>query len=162
LERKLFEMAHTRVKAQKEKMEKCIELGICPFCWENLKEWHDAPVLEYGKFWAITGNDYPYNGSRCHYLAIYRDHISSIFNIPPGAGDELLELFVGLSVRNNIKDAAILMRFGKMIHTGATINHLHAHLVSGASREEAEKVSEIKYPDSFITSVLGYKMPKPK
>lgn len=151
----LFELSHTRIKSQKDRMEKCARLGICPFCWENLDEWHDAPVLKRGKLWVITANDHPYTGVKYHYLAIYRDHISSISELVSGAGDELFSLFSEFCKDNNIPGATILMRFGEMVYTGATVSHLHAHIVSGASRDE---VPNPKYPESYITSVLGYKV----
>lgn len=158
----LFEMRHTRVPAQQNKMAEATRLGICPFCWENLNEWHDAPVIKKGGWWAITENDYPYPGAKHHYLAIYRQHISSFEEIDAAAGYELFRLFSWVCKEFKIPGAAIIMRSGEMIYTGATVFHLHAQIMSGASREEIEKVSEIKYPDSFITSVLGYKIPKLK
>lgn len=151
----LFELAHTRFASQKARMEECVRLGICPFCWENLAKWHDAPTEKQGKFWVITRNDHPYTGAKYHFLAIYRDHISSISELASGAGDELLLLFSEFCEKNGIRGATIVMRFGEMNYTGATIFHLHAHIVSGVSRED---VPEPKYPDSFITSVLGYKV----
>lgn len=156
-EKPLFNMVHARVESQKTRMEECTRLDICPFCWNNLNEWHDAPVEVFGTFWAITANDHPYDGARHHYLAIARDHISSILELPPGAATELMSLFSELCLLKNIPGATIVMRTGEMSYTGATIFHLHAHIVSGASREE---ISNIKYPDSFITPVVGYKVPK--
>lgn len=150
----LFELAHTRVKSQKDRMEKCIKLGICPFCWKNLSEWHDAPVIKKGKFWVITANDHPYIGSKYHYLAIYKDHISLISELALGAGDELLLLFSKFCKEKKIKGATIVMRFGDMTYTGATIFHLHAQIISGISRKN---IKNPKYPDSFITTAIGYK-----
>ena len=156
MEKPLFELAHTRVESQRARMEECTKLGICPFCWKNLAKWHDAPITKRGRFWAITANDHPYIGSRYHYLAIYRDHVPSISEIVPGAGSELFSMFSEFCKENRISGATILMRFGEMVYTGATVFHLHAQIVSGASREE---VPDLKYPDSFITSALGYKVP---
>jgi diadenosine tetraphosphate (Ap4A) HIT family hydrolase len=153
---RLFEMTHTRVQAQKDRMEECASLGICPFCWEHLEKYHDAPVIRKGEFWAITANDHPYNGARHHYLAIFKDHINSLAYLCPAACHELFLFFHELALAKDMRGSSILMRSGEMLYTGATVHHLHAHIISGASREE---ISEIKYPDSFITSVLGYKTP---
>lgn len=157
IKKPLFEFAHTRVKGQKDRMEECTRLGICPFCWENLNEWHDATVLKKGNFWAITANDHPYPGSKYHFLAIYRDHISSISELTSLDGGELFSMFSEFCEERDIVGATILMRFGEMEYTGASVSHLHAHIVSGASREE---IPDPKYPDSYITSVLGYKVPE--
>ncbi|MBN2093819.1 MAG: hypothetical protein JW740_00365 [Candidatus Zambryskibacteria bacterium] len=159
-EKKIMEMIHARVDAQRKKMEECIRLGICPLCWENLAKWHNAPILRYGDFWAITANDHPYEGTKIHLLAIYKHHINSIDQVEVAAENELFRLFSLFCKKNKIVGASILMRTGEMNYTGATLAHLHAHFISGVSREEVEKFSEIKYPNSFIISVLGYKIPK--
>jgi ATP adenylyltransferase len=160
LEKPLFEMRHTRVVAQHNRMAECIKLGLCPFCWENLEKYHDAPVLMQGKFWAITANDYPYKGTRLHFLAIYYRHISSMAELEPGAGDELFVLFNKLCKEHEIIGATVIMRSGEMKYTGATVFHLHAQIMSGASLDEfTEKPN---FPDDVITTVLGYKVPKSK
>lgn len=155
--KELFELAHTRVASQKARMEECTRLEICPFCWKNLAIYHDAPILKQGRFWVITANDHPYTGARYHYLAIYRDHVSTIGHLDPESSHELFRLFSNFCEERRIEGATIVMRFGEMVYTGATIRHLHAHIVSGASREE---VPNPKYPESFITPVVGYKVPK--
>lgn len=153
----LFEFAHGRVKGQIDRMKECERLGICPFCWENLAKWHDAPILEKGDFWVITANDHPYAGAKYHYLAIYKEHVDSINWTDPAAYRELFLFFDFFCKKDGMKGASILMRFGDMSYTGATLSHLHAHLISGASREE---LPDPKYPDDFIMSAIGYKLPK--
>lgn len=161
--RQLFEMRHTRVPAQRERMEKCIELDICPFCWENLNEWHDAPVIMKGDFWAITANDHPYEGkvAKFHFLAIYKYHISSITEIASGAGEELLALFSEIQRKYGIQGATIIMRNGDMTYTGASVFHLHAQIMSGVSLDEFGE-EKPKFPDDIITTILGYKAPGSK
>jgi diadenosine tetraphosphate (Ap4A) HIT family hydrolase len=166
----LFEMAHTRTERMRKRMEKCAELDECPFCWENLvlPEYHDAPVIKKGEFWAITANDDPYKGIGFHFLAIYRDHVSSISEIAPGAGDELFKFFSELCKEYGMVGATILMRSGEMKYTGATVSHLHAQIMSGASLDEVpeslldELTRKPKFPDAYIISVLGYKVPELK
>ncbi|NLE07408.1 MAG: hypothetical protein GX627_02245 [Parcubacteria group bacterium] len=154
----LVEMSHARVSAQKKRMAECQRLNVCPLCWENLEEWHNAPVIKKGKFWVITENDYPYKGSLHHYLAIYKEHISSIAELKKGASEELFSLFSRFCAEKKIEGASILLRFGEMDYTGASISHLHAHIISGASKKKIE--NSVKFPDSFIISVLGYKTPE--
>lgn len=154
----LFEMAHARVERQRAKMLACMAKGICPLCWENLAKWHDAPIIKQGRFWILTANDHPYSGAKHHHLAIYKDCVPSIADADPGAGDELLGMFADFCAKNAIAGASIVMRFGDMAFTGASIRHLHAHLISGVSRTE---ISEpIRYPDSFIAPVVGYRIPE--
>lgn len=157
-EKPLFEMAHTRVQAQRDRMEECARLGICPFCWEHLDKYHDAPVIKKGGWWAITENDHPYTGTRFHYLAIYKHHIFSIDQIEAAGAYELLRLFSWLCDKFGIQGATILFRTGNMKYTGATLGHLHAHIISGVARDEVDISLEPK--DLYILSTLGYKKPK--
>lgn len=150
----LFELSHSRVRRQTDKMTKCIELGICPFCWNNLAEWHDNPVEYQGKFWAVAANDYPYPGTVEHYLAIYRDHVDSISSLAEGAGDELFKIFNQLCEEKGIHGTTIVFRTGKMEYNGATVFHLHAQLIYGVSRTTIKDTEDM---NSWLLVKAGYK-----
>ena len=53
--------------------------------------------------------------------------------------------------KENFLGGTIVMRWGDTERTGATVTHLHAQLVVGASREEGGKP---------ILTALGYQVPK--
>lgn len=153
----LFEMTHTRAEypAQRQRMEECARLGICPFCWEHLAKYHDAPILMKGTFWIITANDHPYDKHAHHYLAIYKDHINSISEVDRVAGAELFMLFNDLCQQKNIPGATMFMRFGDMKFNGATVYHLHAQIFSGASRD---MITEPDKMDNWVMAKIGYKV----
>ncbi|MCX6712833.1 MAG: hypothetical protein NTY66_01345, partial [Candidatus Vogelbacteria bacterium] len=63
-------LAHARGEHQRKNMKQALKDGVCLFCPEHLAKYHTSPVERKGKFWTITKNDYPYAGTKIHYLFI--------------------------------------------------------------------------------------------
>ncbi len=112
-------------------MEEIRRQGHCPFCRENLENYHTNPILKEGKFWIVTENQWPYEKVKHQLLAIYKIHIEHIKEMEPGAGDELIALFAEETERRNIKGGGVAIRFGSSEHGnyGSTVLHIHAHLI---------------------------------
>lgn len=110
-------------------MEDIQGAGVCPFCTENLHKYHKKSIIKQGDFWLLTENQWPYENTRRHLLAIARQHVEMLAQLPKGSGDELVELFAWASKQFAIKAGGLAMRFGSMESTGATVSHLHAHLI---------------------------------
>ena len=133
--------AHARTPEQKAQMERIRKEGICPFCPEHLKANHRAPIEWKGRHWAITKNDYPYAGTALHYLAISTSHMTKIAQISDEAFAELGRHMKRISKRNRLPGGVLVMRFGDTKRTGATIEHVHAHLIAGGPLSpKAEKI----------------------
>ncbi|MFA6095185.1 MAG: hypothetical protein WC757_04895 [Candidatus Paceibacterota bacterium] len=128
---KFIHLNAVRREDQKKVMEKIDEAGHCPFCTENLKEYHKKPILKEGKFWILTDNQWPYEKINHQLLAIYKKHIEHISEIEPGAGEELISLFAEEAGKRNIPGGGLAMRFGKSSdgNYGSSVLHLHAHLI---------------------------------
>ena len=139
----------TRDPRQRAKMKKMQNLNDCPFCRHNLKTLHDAPIEREGTWWSITRNDYPYEGTRVHYLAIAHEHLTHISELTPEAFAELGTLMQELAREHDVDGGALFMRFGNVMKTGATIAHLHVHLIVGAS-EHSQNPEKLKV-------TLGYR-----
>jgi ATP adenylyltransferase len=106
--------------------------SVCPFCQENLHKYHKKPILHQSKYWVATNNMYPYLGSTEHILIINAEHKEDVTEL---SDDEWLDLRVmvkTLTAMQSIKGATLLLRFGDTDYTGASVSHLHAHLVSGS------------------------------
>lgn len=102
--------------------------GVCPFCPENLTKYHKKP-LEQRRFWTVTDNMYPYKPSKQHRLLIHREHITDPRELSPEAWSELLEIFKEETASRSISGGTFVMRFGDTKFTGASVSHLHAHIV---------------------------------
>lgn len=102
--------------------------GVCPFCPEHLRKYH-KPAVEERVHWLMTDNMYPYKPSKHHRLIIHKGHISHIGELSAGAWAELLTILKEEAERLGITGGTVIMRFGDTKYTGASVTHLHAHLV---------------------------------
>lgn len=121
--------------------------GFCPFCEEHLSKHHKRPIIHKTKHWLVTENAWPYKGSRFHFLFITRLHVEATEDIPPAVWADLQKLYRTLIKENNIKGATLMIRSGDTKYTGASVNHLHAHLVTGSPY--TKNTIPIKVPVSF-------------
>lgn len=113
--------------------------GFCPFCEEHLFKYHHKPIIYSAQHWLVTENAWPYKGSRLHFLFITRTHIEKTEDIHPAGWLELYKLYKKLVRRNRLAGATLMLRSGDTKITGASVNHLHAHLVIGAKRTKKTK-----------------------
>lgn len=104
--------------------------GVCPFCPDQLAKYHKNPIIDETKYWLVTNNMYPYKNVRHHILLIHKEHIETIQEITDEAWKELHTIFLQAIGRSNIPGGTLFIRFGDTRFTGASVSHLHAHLVS--------------------------------
>ncbi|MFA6416100.1 MAG: hypothetical protein WCW56_01295 [Candidatus Paceibacterota bacterium] len=150
LKNKLFNFHHARLPAQKAKMEELTKINACPFCPKYLAKYHDHPIEKTGKYWVVTKNDYPYSGTTHHYLFIYRKHIKHIKEISGSGFAELADHLKWLSKKYKLPAGCFAIRFGDSNYTGASVAHLHAHLLVGQKISGKNKRKIINFP-------IGYK-----
>lgn len=134
-------------------MAKILAEGICPFCPKYLEKYHDNPIEKKGKWWSITRNDYPYEGSTLHYLFIYKRHIENASEISTPAFAELINHIKQLIKKYKLPAGSLVMRFGDSDYTSASVTHLHAHLIVGGKKSKDKE--ELNVP-------VGYKVAKNK
>lgn len=143
----LLDLNNARVEAQRDKMKKLLAEGKCPFCLEHLEKYHDNPIEwgNSGNYWIVTKNDYPYAPPPTqHYLLIHRDHVEDITDISPDAAIEFFWIMKDIKRRIGVKGATLMMRFGSSNFTGATVSHLHAHVIcSEAKTAESKPISTL-------------------
>ena len=138
---KFLNFKHVRINKQREQMEQIKKDGVCPFCIEYLTKYHESPIEKDGKWWILSKNDFPYNGTSIHYILIYKYHITQPHNIDSSAWVEFGEYISYLNKKYAEKGGALFMRFGDTDYTGASINHMHAQfIVGGPYNENADKI----------------------
>ena len=135
--------ANTRSAEQRIHMEQIAADGVCPFCPENLPTYHKRETLEKGAYWTLTKNDFPYKGSKSHYLAILNRHASGLTDLTPVEGAELIDMFSRVAKKENISGGAVAMRFGNHPKLRNSISHLHVHLIE--PDVEDPNMSDIKF-----------------
>jgi ATP adenylyltransferase len=122
-------LENARVDDQRQVMEQILRDKKCPFCSDSLARYHKKPILKEGIFWRLTENQWPYENTKVHLLAIYKTHAEELTDISYEAGAELLELFQWVSVNYKVPGGAMVMRFGDMRYSAGSVNHVHAHFL---------------------------------
>ena len=103
-------------------------VGVCPFCPENFK-WHTKPILKRKGDWLITENFNPYKNTRHHFIVIKKTHKERFEELAANDWRDLSYL-VAWTIKNfKLKGGGFAMRFGETAYTGATVCHIHAHLI---------------------------------
>lgn len=131
------DIENARTDDQKQVMEKIIAEGHCPFCLENLTQYHKQPWIKDGQYWIITPNQWPYKNTRLHFLAIAKKHIEEFSEVTPESAAELFKFLGEVVAENQIPGGGFAMRFGDTNYSAGTVKHLHAQFI----------VPEINNPD---------------
>lgn len=148
--------SHVHDKKQELLMKKIKKDGVCPFCKENFEKYHPKPILKRGRWWIVTENMAPYEGTEKHLMFVYLPrHVVKIEEINTGAGTELISLVSWAIKKYKIKGCSLFMRSGDTDRTGSSVEHLHAQLVVGNSTYKNKKSFSLKIK-------LGYKKEKKK
>jgi diadenosine tetraphosphate (Ap4A) HIT family hydrolase len=132
-------------KGEYEKVINAIEKeGRCPFCAEELK-YHKKPILKKEGSWIITENGWPYKNAKHHFLMINQPHKENFNEISTEDFESFRKLLNWAIKKYELKGGAFAMRFGDTDHTGATVSHLHAHLIS-PKLDKAKKSLTVNFP----------------
>lgn len=135
----LMNLNNARSEDQLIRMKRLKNLGVCIFCKKHLEKYSKVPIIKDGKYWVIRKNDYPYEGSKIHLLLVYKKHIDSIEKISKEAMLEFFDYIKWVNKKFKIPGATILMRSNDSKYTGATITHLHTHIISGYPKNKKSK-----------------------
>ena len=122
-------LENARHDEQRAVMEVIAAAGVCPFCPDQLKKFHSKPVLRETKHWMLTENQWPYENTRIHLLAIYKTHAEKLKDLNPNAGRELLDLMSWAEKKYRVKGGGFGVRFGDPKYNGGTVKHLHAQFI---------------------------------
>lgn len=143
-----------RTPEYRETLKRIAEEKECPapFCLDQA-DYHRHPIELEGRYWKVTRNSFNYQDARIPFLIVHREHIENFTSLKPDAWAELQDIVGLLVAKHDIRGATLMLRFGDKPHTGASVTHLHAHLVAGYPRGEESKP---------IMAVVGFGKPHPK
>ncbi len=152
-----IDIGNAREDDQIKVMNKILSEGHCPFCQENLKSYHEKPILKETTNWILTENQWPYKKTKKHLLVILKNHATTLNELPVGAGEEILELFkwaekeFGMTGGAWGYGSAIASRFGNPKFSGATVSHIHAQIIFPDVEALEEDESVIFYIGKYQT-----------
>jgi ATP adenylyltransferase len=125
----LVDKRFAKGKMYKKVIQEIANENVCPFCPETFK-WHTKPILKYDSDWFITENFNPYKDTAFHFLIISKKHNENFSDLSSSDWKSVALLCNWVIKKYKIKGGGLTMRFGNTLYTGATIKHIHFHLIS--------------------------------
>jgi ATP adenylyltransferase len=137
----LYCMENYRTAEQLAEMRRLAAEGVCLFCPDGLR-WQDGQgrpqVLRETRHWIIRPNEFPYPGTRLHLLLVPRAHADDILDLEADAQADFWTALGWVRERYELTYYGLGMRNGDCRYTGATIRHVHAHVLVGDPVAEPE------------------------
>lgn len=133
---------NARAEGYQEVIEEALAEDACPLC--PPMKWHPNPILRDDGRWIITKNSHPYPNTEHHFIIVSKKHIELLPELSVEDLRSVLDLAKWAAQEYNIKGGGLTMRFGDTLYTGATIKHLHAHLI--VPEVKNDQVKPIYFP----------------
>lgn len=129
MKKAVVSIKNARKGEYKQVIEEILRKGKCPFCKENFL-YHKKPILKRKKNWFLTENSWPYKNSKHHLLIIGEKHKEKFSQLTKEDFQEVSELANWAITKYKIKGGAVIARFGDTNFTGASVAHLHFHILT--------------------------------
>lgn len=117
----------------------------CPFCPDNFK-YHKNPILKTIGNWKITKSSWPYKGTQHHFLLIAETHHERLSELAASDWAAIGELVTWAESEYKLPGGALAMRFGETNYTGASVCHLHVHLIVPEIDPETNRAKVVHFP----------------
>lgn len=129
MKKTFVDIRNARTKEQIDTMKKIIAAGIDPFAKEHMGTHAKLKIFRESKHWIFAHNKWPYKGTKKHIVAISKKYHEDPWSLSLEETADLFSTFGKIAKEQKIKGGAIAMRLGDTLHSGATVKHLHAHLI---------------------------------
>ena len=126
--KKFIDARYAKSRMYKDVLADVKKAAVCPFCPETFK-WHTNPILKTRGNWLITESFQPYKNTNHHFLIIGKKHKEHIRELTATDWKEIVWLTTWAAKKYSLQGGGLAMRFGDTAHTGASVSHLHAHLI---------------------------------
>jgi len=145
MKRKFVNLKNARKGEYRKVIEKIILTGKCPFCKEDFK-YHTKPVFKQKNGWFLTENSWPYKDSRRHLIILGDKHKENFFELTKKDLETVAFLANWAIKEYKIKGGALAIRFGDTDFTGASVSHIHFHLISPKINKKTGKAKTVNFP----------------
>jgi ATP adenylyltransferase len=122
---------NARTAGQVAEMRRLDAAGICLFCPDGLARHPPERILLRSRHWTVLQNDFPYPGTRMHLLLVPRQHATDLTGLPGDAQQDFWQVLAAVVRDHQLTYYGLGVRNGDCRYTGATIEHVHAHLLVG-------------------------------
>jgi ATP adenylyltransferase len=125
----LYCLENYRTDDQLARMRELEAAGVCLFCPDELGRHPGAAGFLHTGHWTVLPNDFPYAGTRLHLLLVPRAHVADLLDLDPAGRADFFAALDAARERFGFGHYGLGVRNGDCRYTGATIAHLHAHVV---------------------------------
>ena len=144
MKKTVVSVKNARKGEYKQIIEKILKKGKCPFCPENFL-YHKKPILKKKKNWFLTKDSWPYKNSKYHFLIIGTKHKEKFSQLTKKDFEEVSELANFAIAKYKIRGGAVAVRFGDTDFTGASVSHLHFHIIT-PQRKTKNSTQKVLFP----------------
>lgn len=139
-------MSNHRTAEQLAEMRRLEAAGICLFCpGDPREEIPERTVVWESERWTVLPNDFPYKGTMLHLLVVPHRHVNDMLDLDEESLSEFWDVLKVIRERFNLDHYGLGVRNGNCSFTGATIAHVHAHILVGDPAADPEVPVRMKF-----------------
>ena len=143
--KKVVDPTYAKTQEYREVLETIVTEGSCPFCPDNFRH-HKNPILKTCGSWFITRNSWPYKNAAEHFLIISSIHKEEITDLTADDLAVVHQLITWAKKEFSLAGGGLTLRFGETTHTGATVCHLHFHLIVPKIDPNTGRAQVVNFP----------------
>lgn len=132
----LYCFENVRTAEQQARMERLDAAGVCLFCPDGLAGHAGDEVVLRTRHWSVIPNAFPYAGARLHLLLVPDEHAEDLLELSEPARADFWTALAQVRQRYRLTHYGLGSRNGDCRYTGATIAHVHAHVLVGEEQDE--------------------------
>lgn len=142
---KVVDPTYAKSAEYKAILESVSQAGNCPFCTEHFK-YHKQPILKKLSNWLLTRNSWPYKNTAEHFLIISTIHKETLTELTTADLAAVKKLTIWAQQQFKLAGGGLTLRFGDTTHTGATVCHLHFHLIVPKISRRTGRARTVRFP----------------
>jgi len=127
----LYCFGNARTGDQLAEMRRLDAAGICLFCPDGLARHARQRILLRTRHWSVTPNEFPYQGTSLHLLLVPDQHAADLLDLSEEVRHDFWEALAAVAREHELSHYGLGVRNGDCRYTGATIRHVHAHVLVG-------------------------------
>jgi diadenosine tetraphosphate (Ap4A) HIT family hydrolase len=134
-----------RTAEQLAEMRQLEAQGVCLFCPDGLRNQAMQQILLQTSHWTVTPNVFPYPGTIAHLLLVPHQHAADLLDLDEDVRQDFWPALASVRRRYDLRYYGLGVRNGDCRYTGATIRHVHAHVLVGDPGPQSAEVVRMRF-----------------
>jgi ATP adenylyltransferase len=122
---------NVRTAEQLADMRQLEAQGLCLFCPDGLARHARQQIVFQSRHWAVTPNEFPYRGTVLHLLLVPDQHATDMLDLDEPVRQDFWSALSWVRAQHGLSYYGLGVRNGDCRFTGATVGHVHAHVLVG-------------------------------